>query len=270
MRPVRAKEGTDTIQQQLLQILTHHLIHMADRQSLLRPGTAKDLLLQNAASELTSRLSFQWQEVSSLGNLPARTVDPTAVQASQGPPKRPRQALLLDVGADQLLPLEPCRACSQRKRWINLENGICLDCRLEAMLFDLPSRLLSISKIMANQDRAAYPMDDDNVPSHLAERHSNPTSPGIDSPEPEEPIDGESQTVNHESGPQLLEAVEEPEKLPIWEMCVWCDSQSGSDGLCDTCRNANNTYNDVDYTKFSLGEWYHMLESTDWLDNVQG
>ena len=51
------------IQQQLLRILAHHMVYIADRVKLIDPNTAKDRLIQGSAFEWGRKALVQWMEV---------------------------------------------------------------------------------------------------------------------------------------------------------------------------------------------------------------
>ena len=122
-----------SVSQQLLSILSHHLVYIADRLKLLNTAIVKERLIREAAFEWGRKASFQCLRVPSSTFAPfnsSEVVAPSVVKDRGYHAAHARQILLTDP-AYKFLPSQRCTVCCQLKRWANLSNGICLECCLK-------------------------------------------------------------------------------------------------------------------------------------------
>ena len=151
--------------QQLLRILTHHMVYIADQSRLLNPNVAKDRLVEGALHYWRSEALFHRMVLPGLEQLPFYTHHSTDPEARY-PGIATRQALLADP-ANKFLAPEQCSRCQHYKRRANLHKNVCLDCRPERMSALLATNPSSMSKEWRgeNHEKNRYRCGDSSSPS---------------------------------------------------------------------------------------------------------
>ena len=196
------------------------MIYIADLLKLLPEHMARNRIAQDPDNELSTRLRFCEIKDQSLYTAQVDKQNQRTEAESTKLAERPRHFIVASDD-DKLLPLEQCGSCNNMKRWINLRDGQCSECLVEAgveafLTRGLSHHLRSITKIMNRDDWASYPI-------------------AAESGEPQEHY------------------------IPTWEQCVWCESISGSDGLCDLHRSSDDPGYNVEHTNFPPQLWLDLL-----------
>ena len=153
------------IQDQLLRILTHHMIYLADRLGLLPHHMARARIAKDPANELGILSRFQLSEDRGLQRMPMSFGPQHPGAGDSKFAKQPRQAVITSDN-EILLPLEQCQTCKKMKRQVTLRNGHCSECQLGKFSAEIPSHLIS-TKNMDDQDQATYLMDGNTSPLHV-------------------------------------------------------------------------------------------------------